>query len=156
MSGLNEQVASHESVPFANDVAFLQCTPLLNDGATTESFFGLLEGSEAKALVIIGYASGSIPRILNPYITKTVERGVPAFVLSDNKANDTGPQEIKYIGQKESVESGATILKDVNINHIVDVAVSIQGAIDEGMSGTELTQAVIEKYGSTSWAYFKP
>lgn len=131
------------------DITLLPATPaLIASPDLTAHFFEAFENTGSKALVITGYASGTTPSILNPFIKGSVERGVPVFVLSNNPGDEKGPQRITYGVHQEAVDAGATILRDVNINRGAEVLYAIQDAIDDGKTGQELAQALIDIYGT--------
>ena len=149
MTQLLEQPAPSEEEPRSLDIAILPTTPALAGNlAITAEFFDAMEQADSKALIIEGYAAGTTPVALNPFITSTVQRGVPVFILSNNPAEDHGPQRIKYATHQEAVDAGATILRGVNINGMEEVANAIQDAIDEGKTGQDLAQALIDIYGA--------
>lgn len=149
MTQLMERPTNPEEEPRELDIAFLPATPaLIGNLDLTAQFFDAIEAEGSKALIVTGYATGTTPGALNPFITRTVERGVPVFVLSDNAGEDQGPQKIKYTAQQEAVDAGATILRDVNVNAGEEVAYAIQDAIDEGKTGEDLAQALIAIYGT--------
>lgn len=149
MTQLLEQPVSPEGEPRGLEVAFLPATPALAGNLDlTAHFFDSIENAGSKAVVITGYASGTTPEVINPFIARTVQRGVPVFVISNNPAEDQGPRRIKYAVHQEAVDAGATILRGVNINAIEELASAIQDAIDAGKTGPDLTRAIIEQYGA--------
>lgn len=149
MTQVLEQPTAPEGEPRNFEVAFLPATPALaGSPALTAEFFDAIENAGLKALVVEGYAAGTTPEALNPFIARTVQRGVPVFVLSNNPGEDHGPQRIKYAVHQQAVDAGATILRGVNINAAEEVANAIQDAIDAGKTGQDLAQALIDIYGA--------
>jgi L-asparaginase/Glu-tRNA(Gln) amidotransferase subunit D len=131
------------------DIGFLTATPVLGSNlALTEHMFKAFEDTGSKAIVITGFATGTTPSALNPFIAQTVERGVPVFILSDNSADIGGPDRIVYGVQEEAVQAGATPLKDINVNNRDELAEAIQDAIDKGKAGAELRQVIVDLYGT--------
>src|SRR5579871_3470413 len=140
-SSLPEQ----ESHP--TDVFVLPVTPMLGSNVElTKQLFDTLENGESKALVLIGFATGTTPTALNPFIKRTVDRGVPVFILSNNPGEESGPKRIVYGVQQDAVEAGASPLRDVNVNHLPEVLGAIQAEIDSGKFGQELSEAILEKF----------
>lgn len=141
-------LASPETVPPIplRDVAYFQVVPGQDSELTADLF--RIAGDKAKALVLAGFATGTTPNVLNPHIKALTEKGIPVFILSKNPANEHGIRKIKYQVQQDAVEAGAIPLRDPNVNNDVEVLTSIQQAINDGKTGEQLTQAVVEKYGS--------
>ncbi|HVT01351.1 MAG TPA: hypothetical protein VHE53_03925 [Patescibacteria group bacterium] len=135
--------------PKNSDVFTLSVTPVLGSNQElTRGIFDQIKASGIKALILTGYATGTVPDKLNPFIKETVERGVPVFVLSTNPADAKGPQRIKYESQEKVLEAGAKILSGVNVNNEEEVAKAVQEAIGEGKTGEELSQAITDRFGT--------
>lgn len=128
------------------DIATIVAQPL---GTTKwiEAFFKAAIDSGSRAVIVTGFANGTVPQGFFPSIEDTVGKGVPVFVISDNRAEDKGPQRVKYDVQAQLIGTGASILTNANVNHAWDVADAIQDAIEQGLAGEELNQAVTEVFG---------
>ncbi len=101
----------------------------------------------ADAFILIGYASGGTPEILNDVIRKRTTEGVPIFIVSDNRKNDHGilnPR--KYDVQAKSLDAGAIPIQSINVNKIVELAAAIKKAFAEGKRGTELGKAIQQQF----------
>jgi L-asparaginase/Glu-tRNA(Gln) amidotransferase subunit D len=132
-------------------VEVLTVTPALaSNESRAGSLFDVVAESGAAALILIGYATGTTPTVLNPAIKRTVEKDVPVFILSDNKGENRGPQRLVYETQVKAVSAGATPLRDVNVNHIAEVIARIKEGAQLGKGGQELTEWLVEEYGTPS------
>ncbi len=145
-----ERTSIVEDSPDLSRIAVLPVTPLTGANLElTQAFFKAAIGAGAKAILLIGYATGTTPGAINPLVKDTVESGIPIFVLSNNKGDDKGPQRITYGSQQDAVDAGITPLRDVNINHIEEVMATIDGMIADDVAGAELAQAVVDVYGTS-------
>lgn len=128
------------------DVANFKVTPG-QDPQLTADIFRII-GTKSKALVLTGFATGTTPSSLNPHIRDLTQKGIPVFILSNNPMDHHGIGQIKYEVQQEAVEAGGIPLRNPNVTNDEEVTTSIQEAINEGKTGPELAQAMIEKFGS--------
>ena len=133
-------------IPQVRDVALLKVHPGME--TTAEGLFQAIKKANQKALVLLGYASGATPTILDPLIREFTEQGISVFVLSNNPGENKGIQTIKYGPQRDSITAGAIPLSNVNVNNAEEVLLTIQAEIDEGKTGRELNEAVIAKFGT--------
>ncbi len=69
-------------------------------------------------------------------------------MISKNYGRDTGIQKITYGPQLEAVKAGATPIKDVNSNHLTEFANAVQTAINNGQTGNQLNQTIINQFGT--------
>lgn len=99
-----------------------------------------------KAVILIAYATGTTPEILNPVIKKLTELGTPVFLLSNNPKDSHGILKIVYAVQTESAQAGAIALQKVNINNLQEVLDAIQDELDRGKRGAELGEIIKQKF----------
>src|ERR1700722_20079736 len=107
------------------DIAVLPATPI-GTKRYIEEFFRAAVDCNARAVIVTGFANGTVPEGYFSSIEETVSKGVPVFVISDNRAEDKGPQRIKYDVQVQLLDTGAIILSNANVNSAWDVADTIQ------------------------------
>ncbi len=136
------------SSPRRPGVMVLPVTPILNSNLElTRQIFDAFAKTDLKALVLVGYGTGTTPDALNPFILETTQRNVPVFILSSNYGDDHGVRKIKYEPQAKAAESGAIHLRDVNVRNLEEVINTIQGEIDKGIDGQNLAELISQKYG---------
>lgn len=132
-------------------VTVLAVTPLMASGdKLTDRLFDAATAPGTAALILVGYATGTTPTAINPFIKRSVENGVPVIVLSDNRGENTGPQRLKYETQVAAVEAGATPLKDINVNGLGEVVSAAREAARSGKAGQELADTLVSQYGTPS------
>lgn len=129
-------------------VAVLDVNPMLAEPATARLNFDAHLKMGPKAIVLLAYATGGTPGTLNPHIRECVEKGIPVFLLSKNYARQTGIQGATYGVQTEAIQAGATPIKDVNANRVLDVVSAIQKAATRGLTGDRLDRAIIDQFGT--------
>lgn len=129
-------------------VAVLDVTPMLADPKNARLNFDVHLKMGPKAIVLLAYATGGTPGTLNPHIRECVGKGIPVFLLSKNYARDTGIQGTTYGVQTEAIQAGATPIKDVNVNRVLDVVSAIQKAASRGLTGEQLDRAIIDQFGT--------
>jgi len=132
----------------APNVSVLHTSMGMTAPELAQSAFRAHVGTGVKALIIVGTANGTVHKALFPLIRETTERNVPIFVLSDNPSDDYGVKALKYEPQMKVADAGATPLRDVNIKKIAEVVQTIQAEINQGKTGQQLNEAVIEKFGT--------
>ncbi len=141
------EVEKEERCP---DVAYLTVTPTLNNPGFAPKIFDAIAKTHPKALVLEVYASGTSPTVLDPLIKKYVDNGISVFLLSNNPGDEKGIEKLAYAANLGSVQAGAIPLRDVNVNQRLDVISTIQHAINEGHTGTDLNDEIISKYGTAA------
>ncbi|MBI4994063.1 hypothetical protein HZC21_00240 [Candidatus Peregrinibacteria bacterium] len=99
-----------------------------------------------KAIILIAYATGTTPDILNPVIKKLTESGTPVFLLSNNPKNSHGILRTVYAVQERSAQAGAIALQKVNINNLQEVLNAIQDELNKGKKGAELGEIIRLKF----------
>lgn len=132
-----EHPDTHEKEP---NLSVIQCTPFL----TPEQFFALSEGMEA--IVVITFATGTVPDRIVPAIKRRIEEGIAVVALTNNPGNDHGMLRITYDAGSEAYESGMVGLQKVNVNHVQEVLKALSTGIKEGLRGADLANAMQEKY----------
>ncbi len=98
----------------------------------------------AKAIILIGYATGTTPDRLLSIIKKRVENGVPVIILADNHGDIHGIPQLKYAAGSGALEVGAVLLQKINVRYAKMLKEDILKALDEGKQGTDLA-SYIEK-----------
>ena len=106
----------------------------------------LLATRSASVVIIITYASGTLPERLNPAIETMTKSGKPVFLLSNNKRDNHGIVRIAYVPQVSAAQSGAIALEKVNINNIEEVLAAIQEESQKGKSGQPLGEAIKQRF----------
>ena len=142
-----EEGAPKEILPL-NDVAVINVEPGLANPKSARAIFDLCLQNNPKALVLSTYASGALPDAFTPLISEFSKRATPVFVVAGNYGSDHGIQTIDYRTQVGPIKAGATLLRDVNVKHLPDVAQAVQSAINQGLTGEALKQAIVEKFGT--------
>ena len=99
-----------------------------------------------KAVILIAFATGTTPEILNPAIKKLTESGVPVFLLSNNPGDSHGILRTRYGVQERSAQAGAIALQKVNINNLAEVLDAIQDELDKDKRGAELGETIRQKF----------
>jgi hypothetical protein len=113
-------------------------------GQSPDIFRMSTEGVDA--IVIISFATGTVPQVLAPAIRDRVEAGVPVFLLSDNAGDKHGILKIAYGVQAVIAEAGAISLEKVNINNLEEVVAAIDQELSQGYKGKELGEIINKKY----------
>jgi L-asparaginase/Glu-tRNA(Gln) amidotransferase subunit D len=135
--------------PAGGQVATLHITP--NLGGAPEllaNMFRAVEDSGSKALIIQGFATGTVPVVAHPHIERLVkEKNIPVFVLSDNKGEDFGVRNLKYENHEQLVTAGAIPLRDVNVNDTERVVARINESLMVGANSNEIVRDVIGEFG---------
>jgi hypothetical protein len=122
------------------DIAVFQCDPFLKPEEILEY------SKDAKAIVLVTFASGAMPDRLAPAIEQRLREGVAVVLLSDNAGDGHGILKMVYAAGERIYEAGAVPLEKVNIMNHTEVKAAIQVAIDEGLSGRALAQKIGEMY----------
>jgi L-asparaginase/Glu-tRNA(Gln) amidotransferase subunit D len=104
--------------------------------------------TRTAAVVLVGYACGTTPENLNPFINRVVKGGVPVFIVSGEGAGGSIPK-LTYETQVAAVEAGATPLRDADSTRMVEVVEHIRGIFHRGLRGQVLVDLVIAEYGSS-------
>ncbi|MFH1536238.1 MAG: hypothetical protein ABIC96_04205 [Patescibacteria group bacterium] len=148
---MDSSAAIENTKPFpCPDVAYFPVNPALAGNKELASQVFRIVGEKSKALVLTGYASGSIPDQLNPFITELKQKGIPTFVLSSNFGEDSGSHRTNYDVHHKTAEAGTILLQKPNINRGEEVIKAVQELINEGKTGDELIKAVVKKYGTAA------
>lgn len=134
--------------PKASNVSVLHTNLGMTSPDLMRKVFEAHVGETTKALIIRGWATGTVNESLLPLVRETTERGVSVFILSDNPADSKGIQKLKYEPHVEAVAAGAIPLKDVNINQGMEVLEAIQEEIDLGKTGKDLNDAIADRFGT--------
>lgn len=121
-------------------VPSVMCTPLLTEG----QFLKLT--AEAKAIIVVAYASGAMPDRLAPAIKQRIQEGIPVMVLSNNPGDQAGIIKFDYAAGKEAYDAGAVPLEKVNINQQGEVMAAIIEALNQGLRGQALAEAIRQRY----------
>lgn len=81
-------------------------------------------------------ASGTLPDELVPVIQEWNHKGISFFLVAGNYGTDHGilanEGDTLYGTMRRPVAAGAIPIRDVNINHLADVARAVQTAINDG------------------------
>ncbi len=101
---------------------------------------------KANAIIIVVFANGGSPQILNPSIKKITENGVPIFLVSDNAGAEHGITRVFDQTQIESAKAGAIFIEKANINNLSEISKFIQQEFAQGKSGSELGESVREHF----------
>lgn len=104
--------------------------------------------ARTAAVVLVGYACGTTPESLNPFINRVVKGGVPVFIISGEGTGSGGIPKLTYETQVAAVEAGATPLRDADSTRMVEVVEHIRGIFHEGLRDQVLVDSVIAEYGS--------
>ena len=131
-----------ESYMPAPDVMSVDCWPGMNE--QLEAFCS----KPVAAIVILGYACGTTPEIINPSIKRITDKDIPVFIVSGEWIPDGSIENLTYPSQISAVEAGATPLKNANRSLVGEVRESIQILYDEGVMGDDLAHLVVAHYGS--------
>lgn len=102
----------------------------------------------SRAVVIQGWATGTVHQELLPLVKEATDSGISVFIISSNRGEEHGIRSLKYEPHVKAVEAGAIPLKDVNIKKGQEVLEAIQEQINHGKIGEELNEAIIERFGS--------
>ena len=132
--------AKAETTDSNSKVATLVCSP----GLTEDQFLSWTDG--AKAIIVVAYATGTMPDRLVPAIQRRIQEGIPVFVLSDNPGDQHGIVKIMYAAGKGAYDAGAVPLEKVNVNQQAEVFVAITEALNRGLSGQALADAIRDRY----------
>ena len=121
-------------------IGIVRATPLL----TLEQMEAMTKNVEA--IVIITFATGTVPDRLGPIVQAKVEAGVPVFLVSNNPGDDVGILRDKYLPQANFRDAGAIRIESVNINRIEEVFAAIQEEAAKGKRGGQLGAAVEQRF----------
>ena len=124
-------------------IAVLTMNPAMNPDVARAS---LTAFPDHKAMVIVGYASGSTPDWLNPIIQESTAAGTPVFIVSSNYGSDHGIANPSYGVHAAATQAGAIFIEDMNSRNIFPILDSIQEEIDSGKTGLQLAQPVRAKH----------
>lgn len=145
MDGQHRETEETQHLPY---VAVIDVNPALAEEKEARFTFDAHLKMDPKAFILLAYATGGTPETFNPHIRELTEKGIPVFLLSNNPGLETGIQKLAYEPQLKAVEAGATPLRDVNINRMLEVVNTIQQQIKEGLTGDKLKAAIVAKYGT--------
>ena len=118
----------------------IQCTPFLTAHELGERV------RDAKAFIMIVFASGASPERLTPIIKAKVEAGCAVIFLSDNMGEENAPYRNKYEAGQASQEAGAVLLQKANVRHTHEVRAFAKGLLEQGITGKELAEVVRNQY----------
>ena len=121
-------------------VPVTRCTPAL----TKDRF--LVMSEEAEAVVVITFATGTVPDRIVPAIQKRIDEGVAVVALSDNLGDSRGILRVTYEAGSGVYESGMVGLQKANVHHVQEVLEALSTGIKEGLRGTDLANAMEERY----------
>lgn len=116
--------------------------PVVNISPLTDPKFLKTIAAGQRALVLIGFAGGSIPSRFSPIIKEITESGTQVFVLPDKEGNDHGTLRLTDEPHYEAKAAGLIYLEKANIKHTQEVGEAIQCFIDKGLTGGDLGEAV--------------
>jgi len=104
--------------------------------------------ARTAAVVLVGYACGTTPENLNPFINRVTNGGVPVFIISGEDSGSGGIQKLTYETQVAAVEAGATPIRDVDSTRMVEVIDYIREVSHRGLIDQVLVDSVVSEYGS--------
>lgn len=136
--------------PKGPEISVLHTSLGMSEPSLVQDIFRTLVGPGTKALIVEGWASGTVHKALLPLIKEATERGVSVFVLSDNPKDNSGVRAIKYESHLDVVAAGAILLKDINASPENEDKIfsAIQREINQGRTGAELNEAIIKRFGT--------
>lgn len=138
-----EEFSSHPQEKVEAKVAntcVIQATPVL----TAEQLDSFTNG--ADAVVLIAFATGTVPQRLIPVIESRVNSGVPVFLLSSNYGDSHGILKIAYEPQVKAAAVGAVALEKVNVNNIEEVVQAIKEEFSSGKKGNDLANTIERRF----------
>ena len=113
-------------------------------GITAEFFDSMTENE--KAVVLIAYATGTVPGILAPVIQQRTKEGIPIFLVSNNPGDEHGIRSTIYAAQEVVEDAGAIPIRKVNVNNLQEVLDFIKETSAQGLMGSDLGQAVYDHF----------
>jgi len=151
MAEVAEAPPREQTQPVLKDVGVIQIGD--NEGKGILPYLGIIAQTEPverpKALILLGEVTGGTPASLNPAIESLVEIGVPVFVVSSAYGEDSAMRTAAYEVHRDAAKAGAIHLRDANRKTVItEVAAFAQITINQGKTGDELKQAMIDRFGS--------
>jgi L-asparaginase/Glu-tRNA(Gln) amidotransferase subunit D len=129
-----------EQAPEAK-IGVVDSTPFL-----TPQYFDLMTKG-VDAVIILAFASGTVPNALDETIKEKIDSNVPVFLVSKNPGDRHGIRNPKkYKSLIKTLKAGAIALQTVNINDVVQVGQAIQKAFATGKRGAELGKVIKDQF----------
>ena len=101
------------------------------------------ETAHCDAIILITFATGTIPDKLVPSIHERMAEGVAFIGLSDNPHRNYGPKRLTYAA---GLSSGVPVLQKVNVNGLEEVHKQILDAYAQGLRGKDLEAHIKDTY----------
>lgn len=102
---------------------------------------------DAGAVILIVYATGTLPTRMAEFVKKFDSAGVPVFLVSNNPGENTGIlHATKYEVTIPSLQAGAVPIEKVNVNGLTQLHIFIQSLLDKGIKGDKLKEKVRERF----------
>ncbi len=137
---LQSEGGDHEKREMGYLISVIRCAPAL----TRDQFLAL--SKDMKAIIVITFATGTVPDRIVPAIKRRIKEGVAVVALTGNPGDEHGLLRIAYDAGSEAYKSGMVGLQKVNVNHVQEVLKALSAGIKEGLSGTDLANAMGEQY----------
>ncbi len=130
------------------DLGLIAVNPSLSNEALARGLFDATLSAQPKAVILETYATGAVPTKLTPLIREITEKGIPVFLVSSNFGDEKGITKLAYEANMGAVGAGAVPLRDVNSRHMTEIMGAIQGEINAGKIGADLTRAIVDQFGT--------
>ncbi len=137
---LNSEWVNHEKREVEYPIPVIRCTPAL----TRDQFLALSE--DVEAVVVIAFATGTVPDWIVSAIKKRIDEGVAVVALTGNPGDKHGLLRIAYDAGGEAYKSGMVGLQKVNVNHLQEVVEALTSALKDGLKGADLAKEMKERY----------